>query len=140
MRVEIDMLFVLNIVMHTIRLVGLDKLGSMFYPKRRLSQVNIFAFGTTYDYGNFSKRQLHGSSVVQQSLLILFFFLIFRGNCWEKIRLFKCPDCCLGICMEWNVIRIVNWCHHLRKTGQRRYIFHNDTFHCDTRSLHVSAF
>lgn len=47
MRVEIDMLFVLNIVMHTIRLVGLDKLGSMFYPKRRLSQVNIFAF---WDY------------------------------------------------------------------------------------------
>ena len=85
MRVEIDMLFVLNIVMHTIRLVGLDKLGSMFYPKKKAVAGQYICFlGLLTITGIFLKDNYMVRSVVQQSLLILFFFLIFRGNCWEK--------------------------------------------------------
>lgn len=85
MRVEIDMLFVLNTVMHMIGLVGLDKLGSRFFPKKKAIAAHYICFlGLLTITGIFIKDNYMVGSVVQQSLFILFFYLIFCGNCWEK--------------------------------------------------------
>lgn len=86
MRVEIDMLFVLSIAIHMIWIMGLGKLGSMFFRKKKSIAGQYICFlGLLTMTGIWLKNNYMVRSFVQQTLLMLFFFLIFHGNRWEKL-------------------------------------------------------
>ena len=86
MSVEIDMLFVLGIVVYMIWLIGLDKLGSMFFRKKETIVGKYICFwGLLTITGIWLTNDYMVRSFVQQTLLMLFFYLIFHGNRWEKL-------------------------------------------------------
>ncbi|MCM1237154.1 MAG: ATP-binding protein [Ruminococcus flavefaciens] len=83
--VGIDVLFIWGMVIHMIWLIGLDKLGSVFFQKKESTAGQYICF---WGLLTFIEIWLANSymvkNIVQQTLLMLFFFLIFRGDCWEK--------------------------------------------------------
>ena len=87
MHIEIDII-VLGIAIHIIWLMGLDKLGSLFLRKKKaMTGQYIFFLGLLTITGIFLKENYIVRAVIQQSLLVLFFFFIFCGNRWEKLGL-----------------------------------------------------
>lgn len=86
MRVEIDVFFVLGIVVHIIWLMGLGKLGSMFFKKREsIAGYSICFLGFLTATGIWRTDNYMVHAIVQQTVLMVFFYLIFRGNRWEKL-------------------------------------------------------
>lgn len=86
MSVVKDVLFILGIVVHMIWLIGLGKLGSMFFRKKKAIAGQYICFlGLLTIMGIWLTNNYMVRSIVQQTLLMLFFFLIFRGNRWEKL-------------------------------------------------------
>ena len=84
MHIEIDII-VLGIAIHIIWLMGLDKLGSLFLRKKKaMTGQYIFFLGLLTITGIFLKENYIVRAVIQQSLLVLFFFFIFCGNRWEN--------------------------------------------------------
>lgn len=84
--VEIDMLFVLGIVVRMIWLIGLGKMGSMFFRKKEAVAGQYICFlGLLTITGIWLTNNYMVSSITQQTLLMIFFFLIFHGNSWEKL-------------------------------------------------------
>ncbi len=86
MSVEIDVLFVLDIVIHMIWFIGLGKLGSMFFRKREaIASQYIYFLGLLTIMEIWLTNNYMVRAIVQQTLLMLFFFKLFRGNRWEKL-------------------------------------------------------
>ena len=87
MHIEIDII-VLGIAIHIMWLMGLDKLGSLFLRKKKaITGQYIYFLGLLTFTGIFLKENYIVRAVIQQSLLVLFFFFIFCGNRWEKLGL-----------------------------------------------------
>lgn len=77
-----------NIIVCIVCLIGLEKLGSMFFRKKGTITGQYICFLALY---TILKMLLPDNymifSIVKQTLLLLFFFLIFYGNRWEKLGL-----------------------------------------------------
>lgn len=86
MGVEMNELFILNIVICVMWFASLDKLGSTFFRKNSTMGKYIclgfylLAITNIWETGNYMV-----SAIAQQTLFILFFFMIFRGDRWEKL-------------------------------------------------------
>ncbi len=78
--------FILSILVCAIWLISLSKLGRIFFQKKGgLIGKSICILGLLALTKGLTADNYMVSSLIQQSLLILFFFLIFRGNSWEKL-------------------------------------------------------
>lgn len=86
MGVEINVFFILSIILYMIYLVSLSKLGGIFFRKKGnlagkyICLLSLLVITNIWAAGNYLV-----SSILQQGLLILFFFIIFYGNGWEKL-------------------------------------------------------
>lgn len=84
--IKINVLFILGIIIYEIWLLCLGKLGSIYFRKKDSTVGKYICFLVllvivdTWATDNYMI-----SSITQQALLMLFFFMIFRGDRWEKL-------------------------------------------------------
>lgn len=84
------MIVIFSIIVHILWLIGLGKLGSIFFRKKGTITVPfIFFFVLLTITEIWLPDNYMVYSIAQQTLRILFFFLIFHGNRWEKLG-FSC--------------------------------------------------
>ena len=84
------MIVIYGIIVHILWLIGLEKLGSIFFRKKgtiTVPYICFFVLLTITEIWLPDNYMVY--SIAQQTLRILFFFLIFHGNRWEKLG-FSC--------------------------------------------------
>ena len=84
------MIVIFGIIVHILWLIGLEKLGSIFFRKKGTIMVPFIFFFVLLTFTEIWLLDNYMVySIAQQTLRILFFFLIFHGNRGEKIG-FSC--------------------------------------------------
>lgn len=80
------LLIIWNIIIYAIWLISLDKLGGTFFQKKDNAIVKYICILTLLVITNIltASNYLVGS-IAQQTFLILFFFINFQGDKWEKL-------------------------------------------------------
>lgn len=85
---EKEMLFFLSIIIHMVQLICLGWLGSIFFRKRERTAGKFILFLCLLTLAQiWTADNYLIYSIAQQMLLILFFYMIFCGNHWEKLGL-----------------------------------------------------